>query len=141
MIDPLSTETHSQEWTGDRPSRSETVSDSASEFSGAAKRPVGIHHKVLEQLPLPVIALDMDGQVTLANRRARTLTGGISPGRMLFEFFPDLITGRVSVSIATGNPKTLRDCAIGGTRFAVDCVPVTPTPEDPTAGVLILIPG
>jgi hypothetical protein len=60
---------------------------------------------------------------------------------MLFEFFPDTISGRVSVAIATGNAKTIRDCVIGSTRFSVDCVPAPPTADDPTAGVLILIPG
>jgi hypothetical protein len=137
MIDQLSTPTHSNEWPRNRSEVSESVSD----FGLASQRAGGIQHKVLEHLPLPVIAVDHVGRVTLANRRARTLTGGISPGRMLFEFFPDTISGRVSVAIATGNPKTIRDCTIGSTRFSVDCVPVPPTADDPTSGVLILIPG
>jgi transcriptional regulator of aromatic amino acid metabolism len=136
MIDPLSANIQVEDLSSPRPVASECPVVEGDDATGETSLP----SKVLEHLPLPVIAVDARGRVTLANRRARTLTGGISRGRMLFEFFPDSVTGRVTVVLATGTARTIRDCAIGDRRFVVDCAPV-PEGADSTAGVLVLIPA
>lgn len=135
MIEQISPSVYSEPQSPARPS----VSEPAGEESRNSFEETSLSRKVLEHLPLPVIAVDGDGRVTLANRRARTLTGGISDGRMLFEFFPDQVTGRVSVAVATRTAKTIRDCAIGDSRFIVDCVPISEEGGG-AGGVLMLIP-
>lgn len=143
MIDPLSANIQVEDLSPPRPVASECPVVEADDATGEIVEATGetsLPSKVLEHLPLPVIAVDARGRVTLANRRARTLTGGISRGRMLFEFFPDSVTGRVTVVLATGTARTIRDCAIGDRRFVVDCAPV-PEGADSTAGVLVLIPA
>lgn len=127
--------------TGENSPGHPAVSESAAE-AGCPSVPEsdGLCRNVLEHLPLPVIAVDVDGRVTFVNRRARILTRGISDGRMLFEFFPDPVTGRVNVALATKTARVIRDCTIGATRFEVDCVPLT-SEADATAGVLVLRPS
>jgi transcriptional regulator of aromatic amino acid metabolism len=137
MIEQAHTEFHSEGLHPEHPG----VSESTEERGLPSVREIrGLSQMVLEHLPLPVIAVDGGGRVTLANRRARTLTRGIADGRMLFEFFPDAVTGRANVAIATQTPRTIRDCTIGATRFEVDCVPLPPG-GDGAAGLLVLRPA
>ncbi len=85
-----------------------------------------IPKNILEKLPTPVIGVTADQSIIMVNRKAQTLAVDSRPietGKKLFEYFPDHITGRVSLSIHTNTVRTVEKCPFEGMLYNLDCIP------------------
>ncbi|MGE0084442.1 MAG: hypothetical protein AB7S75_08470 [Desulfococcaceae bacterium] len=85
-----------------------------------------IPRNIFEKLPTPVIGVSADQSIILVNRKAQTLAVDSRPietGKKLFEYFPDHITGRVSLSIGTNTVRTVEKCPFEGILYNLDCIP------------------
>ncbi|MFP4350372.1 MAG: response regulator [Thermodesulfobacteriota bacterium] len=91
----------------------------------------GLSRMVLDQLPLPVIGISggIDGsqKIILANRAARRLpmeSDPLEPGRRVCEFFPDAISGRLTVALHTGTIRVLNRRSLWGGVYDLTCIPL-----------------
>ncbi len=58
-------------------------------------------------------------------------------GKMAFDFFPDRLTGRISLCIYSRHPCSVRDLCLWGGRFYAICIPLN-GPSALAAGVMLL---
>ncbi|MEZ4528695.1 MAG: hypothetical protein R2941_22505 [Desulfobacterales bacterium] len=85
-----------------------------------------IPKNILEKLPTPVIGVTADQSIIMVNPKAQILAVDSRPiemGKKLFEYFPDHITGRVSLSIHTNTVRTVEKCPFEGMLYNLDCIP------------------
>lgn len=82
---------------------------------------------IIEQLPMPVIGIGGDQKIILANRQAQSLPSPndpLSPGRRVCEFFPDSITGRITVAMHTRTVRVLNRRPLWGGLYDLSCIPL-----------------
>ena len=78
-------------------------------------------------LPVPVMSLNAEQKITLVNHEALSLFdnyGKIQLGKRLYEYFPDYITGRISVALHTHTCRKIKKCSLNEILYNIDYIPL-----------------
>ena len=82
---------------------------------------------IMKYLPVPIIGVNDEQKIVIINNEARLLPGdfqSVKTGKMIYEYLPDAITGRVNVAIHTNTGKSIKKCPVGGILFNIDYIPL-----------------
>ncbi|QTA79253.1 Two component system response regulator [Desulfonema limicola] len=94
---------------------------------------------IMKYLPVPIIGVNDEQKIMIVNQEARFLPGdfqSVRTGKMIYEYLPDSITGRVNVAIHTSTAKSMKKCSIGGILFNIDYIPL-PGQDGSKWGILV----
>lgn len=94
---------------------------------------------IMKYLPVPIIGVNDEQKITLVNKEARYLPGDfqtVATGKMIYDYLPDSVTGRVNVAIHTNTAKSIKKFSIGGILFNIDYIPL-PEQSDSKWGILV----
>jgi response regulator RpfG family c-di-GMP phosphodiesterase len=86
-----------------------------------------LSHAILENLPVAVIGVDIEGVIVLANEMAETIDsgGGIKIGVPLGQYFENDVVNAISKAIQTGKQSQHNGRTVKGKTFTAAVVPLS----------------
>jgi sensor histidine kinase regulating citrate/malate metabolism len=101
-----------------------------------------IFRDVWHSLPVPVVCVADDQEIILANEEAKKALGNGKPmqeGKMIWEYLPDSVNGRITVAVKTHTSRDIRVCSLKGKQYHMKCIPVI-LENEKKGGVLMFNP-
>ena len=111
--------------------------------SGITHLPHDYCRMILSLLPLPLLSIDKDLKIIFMNRKIKDIlpqTMTPEEDKILFEYFPDSITGRINVANKTGTPRRIKRTFLWGAFYDVIFVPL-PGNYEIEGGFILLNPS
>ncbi len=87
-----------------------------------------LSRSVLEDLPLAIIGVSVEGMIVLINRRVQYLTGncqGIELGKKLSEYFSCDVEEKMIDVLGSNTPQTLNGYQLSGNKYDIDFSPLS----------------
>ena len=85
-------------------------------------------HAVLEDLPVSIIGVSMEGMIVLVNHRTESLPFSQTPievGKNFSDYFPDDLVEHLECSLNSLIPQAVTDYALSGNRYTMEFIPLS----------------
>ncbi len=83
---------------------------------------------ILNDLPIPVIGVSVEGMIVFMNSKVHSLTSGndiIEIGKNILDYFPMDVKEQMLEPISSGNPCFVKDYRFNGKSYDIDMVPLS----------------
>ncbi len=112
---------------------------------GIGRLPRDYCKMVLNLLPLPVLTIDRELKIIFMNRKTKDILSArlsLTPAedKILFEYFPDSVTGRINVANKTGTLREIKRARLWGACYDIIFVPF-PEKYEKQGGIILLNPS
>ncbi len=87
-----------------------------------------LSHAVLEDIPICIIGISLEGMIVLVNRMARELSFNgqkIALGLMASDYFPEAVEKNIRTAISHQTIQYIKECDLAGNRFRIGFIPLS----------------
>jgi response regulator RpfG family c-di-GMP phosphodiesterase len=87
-----------------------------------------LSHAVLEDIPVCILGISLEGMVVLANRMARELSFSgekIVLGMSSSDYFPEAVEKEIQAAISNQVMQHMKECDLAGDRFRIGFIPLS----------------
>ena len=83
---------------------------------------------ILEDLPVPIIGVSVEGMIVLINRQAQSLSKSgksIEIGKKLSDYFSNDMEKKMDETMRSDTSQSLKGCRLAGTSYHIDLIPLS----------------